>query len=386
MGGAAAAASRLAQEDAATSRSTSGQQGDSLGVGGRANQAVSFDPRTSPRSPAAAEGSQRRAGAAAQDPGRGGGGAASSSSLHVSSRLAPAGVQGGLPAPAGAGAGPGASSSGGAGLRGQLSELDATEAEEAMQRAIEASLAEGLKSGQKSGSLVLEERRQSGQKSGALVLEERRPRDAALTDAPAAKDAGHAAEGKRKDDARGRTLASTGLARVHKPGYRSHDRPAKAPTLGLGGSAWVDNSDFHRPAASQLIASPDVAHPRSASCGARAGGGRSTIVSLPQIQRLPATEQQEMVKDLHESIKETVSSPDESPYGGGVHGGMSWMEELNMDSRETVVSSQSSLLSSARGSARAGAPRGAGFNAQFHSCRNELGASSKSLGTPRRRH
>lgn len=100
---------------------------------------------------------------------------------------------------------------------------------------------------------------------------------------------------------------------------RSHSRPQdgafKAAHLGLGGDyAWVDNSDFHSPGASQARRDERPAG-RSASCGSRpaakynSNGMRSGIVSLPRITQQLPVEQQVMVKDLHEKIKETISRP-----------------------------------------------------------------------------
>mmetsp|Transcript_29438 Transcript_29438/g.91584 ORF Transcript_29438/g.91584 Transcript_29438/m.91584 type:complete len:226 (+) Transcript_29438:1-678(+) len=224
-----------------------------------------------------------------------------------------------------------------------------------MQRAIEASLSENPK-------------------MNGIGADDRRQR--VVQAVPVARDAGKVDEG---SDSRGRTLASTGLDRAQRgaqrSGYRSHERPAKAATLGLGGCAWVDNSDFHIPRTNQMLASPEVAHSRSASCNAAPGRGRSTIVSLPQIQRLPPKEQQEMVKDLHDSIMETVSSPDESPFNG-----KGSLADISMETKEQARDRRDSAP---RQGSRTTAPRSAGFNAQFHSCRNEQDAN-QSAGTPRR--
>jgi hypothetical protein len=167
-------------------------------------------------------------------------------------------------------------------------EQDAEE-EEAMQRAIEASLFE----------------------------KNPKPRDL-LPAEPVAEVSQNIVDGGKRQESRvGRERAVPRMV-----GHRAGGRPGAA-ILGLGIDPWVDNSDFRtRSEEPSSREAPTGAANRSVSCGTRAVNGgsaghasRSGIVSLPRIQRLPAAEQQEMVKDLHASmgIKETFSPRDELP-------------------------------------------------------------------------
>lgn len=104
------------------------------------------------------------------------------------------------------------------------------------------------------------------------------------------------------------TGASSSAAAWNEPGPSSTSRPQAPAIDAVGGSSWVDNSDFATPSNPTAQVRPP-ANPRSASCGPRPGGAmRSGIVTLPRIhQTLPAS-QQAMVKDLHEQIQ--VSGPE----------------------------------------------------------------------------
>merc|ERR1719419_2168092 len=172
-----------------------------------------------------------------------------------------------------------------------------------------------------------------------------------------------------------------GLGRPQHGVNRSIERTPKAATLGLGGSAWVDNSEFHIPRTNQMLACPEAAHSRSSSCGPRAGRGGSSMVRLPPIRRRSPSEQQEVVRNLHESIleAEAVVHADASPYASLVDVGLE----------------QGWGGSPLAGNSRGTAPRGPGFNAQFPSCRLEQASAqvnaaaschnNKSMGSPRRR-
>jgi len=158
------------------------------------------------------------------------------------------------------------------------------------------------------------------------------------------------------------------------PRSRPQDGAFKAAHLGLGGDyAWVDNSDFHSPRASQ--ARRDAAANRSASCGSRpaakynSNGMRSGIVSLPRITQQLPVEQQVMVKDLHEKIKETISRPgtrEEAVRSRALGKNASAdvlrvMEDLSLDEPLGRGSFQSRSAGENHHNER--------FNENFHSCR-----------------
>jgi len=137
---------------------------------------------------------------------------------------------------------------------------------------------------------------------------------------------------------------------------------------GLAGNhAWVDNSDFHSPCVSKT-ADRKASAPRSASVGSRGASSRSGIVSLPRLGQTIPADQQAMVKDLHENIKDTVATRDEARAGqaSGQSGRNASadvrrvMEDLNID--EPTVS---------RGPRGFSAEReryNEQFNERFHSC------------------
>lgn len=145
----------------------------------------------------------------------------------------------------------------------------------------------------------------------------------------------------------------------------------KVSTVGFAGSAWVDNSDFHQPLrGSQQSANGGDAGTRSRSEGFRpngvtrspGSGVRSGIVSLPKIQPplLPA-EQREMVKDLHDSISMTIGGPGPAGSGGSLGGGTADMRALMEESIGLSLTDLAIDRPSGRNNER--------FNDRFHSCR-----------------
>lgn len=104
------------------------------------------------------------------------------------------------------------------------------------------------------------------------------------------------------------TSASSSANARNEAGPSAGSRPPAIDAV--GGSGWVDNSDFGLPSNPTTQVRPPASS-RSASCGPRPGGAmRSGIVSLPRIQQTLPASQQAMVKDLHEQIQ--VSGPERS--------------------------------------------------------------------------
>lgn len=154
------------------------------------------------------------------------------------------------------------------------------------------------------------------------------------------------------------------------PGLRINRVPPGAATLGLpGGCAWVDNSDFqgHAPDA---LPSASAGRGRSASHGAArsgmgdAGSLRSGIVSLPRIApQLPSAVSQEMVKDLHDSYKDTTLP---SPRTNGVHPRANAATSVSRV-RQTLNDDLDSPLNQ----------NDECFNERFHSCGNGAAGNAR---------
>lgn len=305
MGGAAATAKQAAAskvpKDTNVERSVSNAAEK---LPGKAGQTVSFDPKDVRPPSATTVGAQRSANTNPESIA----GGTTSSSLHVNRRLS---------GPADHGSASGISGSGN--TRTRLAELDETDAEEAMQKAME----------------------EAEKRPNAIIL------DACLADGepsrfrevgPAANQQPLPKETQTDPEVVGTTEAgnrwpvhSSRWSRVQSARYgllpRDPEREIRAtrgPRLGPGGSAWVDNSDFHSvrtpSRTSEIRLGPDMG-PRSPT-----GNGGSHVVSLPAIPRLPASEQRAIVKDLHEGMDST-SSPDNSPFGTS-----GLMRDFNLDS------------------------------------------------------
>jgi len=138
---------------------------------------------------------------------------------------------------------------------------------------------------------------------------------------------------------------------------------------GLGGSAWIDNSDFHRGISTGLPHGSDqaeVAQKPSASIPpARPKGMKSNIVSgqlgnLPRIQKVPSAQQREFMKDLHDSIDDTMTPRVEESLGRAATTDVrSLMQDLNFERK------RSSKIDGA-----------ASFNERFASCSFKPGDDS----------
>lgn len=158
-------------------------------------------------------------------------------------------------------------------------------------------------------------------------------------------DAGEGARGQGRSDTRER---ETPIASNRE--FPSQSRPPHgaahqvAAGLGLAGDyAWVDNSGFHKPVEQASAERTTHAVARSASVGtqpkSKGASSRSGIVNLPRIGKVLSADQQSMVKDLHEKIKDTISSEEAALSQNGPLASSasssdarpSFMEDLNID-------------------------------------------------------
>jgi len=352
MGGAVASAKQVAAakrpRDADGERSA-GNATEKLP--GKAGQTVSFDPKDLPP-PSALSGSAQRATGTNLESLAGG---ATSTSLHVNSRLI---------GHADLGSTSGTLDS--RNLSTRLAELDESDAEEAMQKA--------MKAAEKRPSAIFLDPSLAGS-------EPFRFREAGSTNQQPAlpKETQTDPEIVGTPEAGNRCILSGRWSRVQSAHYgllpRDQDRELRTtrgpPRLGLGNAAWVDNSDFHSVRTpgrnSEIRLDPDTV-----ACGSPAGNGGSRVVSLPEIPRLPASEQRAIVKDLHEGMRDSTSSPDNSPFGSSA-----LMGDFSLDSpRERGH----------RHGGTRGNQYGVGFNSQFASCRrDQVVAHLPSRGAPARR-
>jgi len=348
MGGAAAAAKQAAASkppgDGSSDLSTGNAAEKPVG---KAGQTVSFDPKDLRST---VTGSAQRTSSNSNVDNLAAG--TKSTSLHVSSRLGGPAVHGST-----------TDSSANGSCRTGLAELDETDAEEAMQKAME------------------ERKRPSAIIIDASLVDGEATRSA-KPQQPLPKETQTDPEIVGTPEAGNRWVPSNRWSRVQSARYGlavppdadGELRTTRGPRLGLGGSAWVDNSDFHS------VRTPGRANeirlgPDTVACRSPAGNRGSHVVSLPEIPRLPASERGAVVKDLHEGMRDSTSSPDNSPFG---------TRDLMMDFS----------LESPRGHRpRHGDTRGGsqqyvagGFNSQFHSCRGEeVVAHLPSRGAPARR-
>jgi hypothetical protein len=173
----------------------------------------------------------------------------------------------------------------------------------------------------------------------------------------------------RKDDGEG-DGSETPRRAAHPRGRQAG--PTKAATSGLKGGGWVDNSDFH--AAGSSNSSQARTRCRSVPASTRSGMpvGGSGIVTLPRIaQPVPACQQQ-MVKELHENIKDMTGDELEEmeQQKKTKHSARGIDHERNGKSKAGGVNVQRIMddddisLSQINGSNR----NQEKFNDQFHSC------------------
>jgi len=234
--------------------------------------------------------------------------------------------------------------------------------EEEMQRAIEASLVEGHR------------QRSHHPSEGSRPPKSDRFGSAGRTSSPGLSGAA-AAAGKGSRSVESGAAADT--ATSSQPNDVNGDRSGKAarlegPTkaaLGLNGTGWVDNSDFqspqkHQRASSQNRPSNGQSTLRSASCGA--SSMRSGIVSLPQIKTPLPLDQQEMVKDLHEKIKDTTGQDDANGKTVNVRALMEGMDMALDEPLSRVNGKPSHGTASSRGTSSKTEHH---FNEHFRSCR-----------------
>jgi len=162
-------------------------------------------------------------------------------------------------------------------------------------------------------------------------------------------DAGEDSRGQSRPDPRERETAIASKREFPSQSRPSHGASHQvAAGLGLAGDyAWVDNSGFHKPVDQASADRTAHAAARSASVGtqpkSKGANSRSGIVNLPRIGKVLSADQQSMVKDLHEKIKDTIS-PEEAALSqnGPLASSASSsdarrvMEDLNID--EPIIS------------------------------------------------
>jgi len=348
-GGAATAKQAVASKKPKDANGERGAGNTPEKLPGKAGQTVSFDPKDL-RPHSATTGNAQRANSTNSESLAGG---TASTSLHVNSRLS---------GPAEHGS---ASGKSGSGSRTRLAELDETDAEEAMQKAMEQA-----PTPKRPNAIIPDASFADGGAPKFLEVGPANPQPLPKETQTDPAMVGTIDAGSRLP-VRSGNWSRVQSARFGLPPPPDRElRTTRGPRLGLGGSAWVDNSDFHSvrtpSRTSEIRLGPDTV-----ACRSPHGNGGSHVVSLPEIPRLPASEQRAIVKDLHEGMLDSTSSPDDSPLGA-----RGLMRDFSLDSPRDYGRHH-------------GGTRGSqyvrGFNSQFHSCSgDQVVAHLPSRGAPAR--